>query len=382
LEVMGEVDDERAMYVALALTPGIGPHRLATLLKACRSALGAHAAPFAFLASLPGFSRAGATSVKEARPSEGHDLLRIAAEMSVECVVPSDADYPSCFRHLTDPPTLVFLAGDRSLLERPAVAIVGSRDHTAYGAEACRAFATAAASSGVVVVSGMARGLDAIAHLGALDVGGPTIGVLGNGHGVVYPAANRDLYHRVRAEGLLLSEFPPGERPSIHTFPRRNRLISALARVTIVVEAAPGSGALITAEAALDQGKEVMAVPGNITSHTSAGTNRMIRDGAAPLLEVSDLLAHYQDLAGAGAAVGRTDSADAKARALPLGPELDPSLSPEERRLLTALASGPLPIDELISRAQMGVAEALATLFALELSGRVEQSAGPVFRCV
>lgn len=379
---MGEIDDERAMYVALAMTPGIGPHRLATLLKACRSALGAHAAPFAFLASLPGFSRAGATSVKQARPSDGHDMLRIAAEMSVECVVPADADYPSSFRHLTDPPTLVFLAGDRSLLERPAVAIVGSRDHTAYGAETCRAFATAAASAGVVVVSGMARGLDAIAHLGALDVGGCTVGVLGNGHGVVYPAANRDLYQRVRAEGLLLSEFPPGERPSIHTFPRRNRLISALARVTVVVEAAPGSGALITAEAALDQGKEVMAVPGNITSHTSSGTNRMIRDGAAPLLEVSDLLVHYQDVAGAGALVGRTESADAEARTLPLGPELDPSLSPEERRLLTALASGPLPIDDLVARAQMGVAEALATLFGLELSGRVQQSVGPVFRCV
>ena len=155
--------------------------------------------------------------------------------------------------------------------------------------------AGAVAQAGVVIVSGMARGLDAVAHTAALDAGGATIGVLGNGLGVIYPAANRALYERVASDGLLVTEFPPGERPNVGSFPRRNRLISGLSRVTVVVEAAVGSGALITAGAALDQGREVMAVPGNITSPLSAGSNRLIRDGAAPVLEPADLLQHFPE---------------------------------------------------------------------------------------
>ena len=152
--------------------------------------------------------------------------------------------------------------------------------------------AESAAGAGIVVVSGMARGLDAIAHQAALDAGGATIGVLGNGLGVIYPAANRELYAGVGQHGLLLTEFPPGERPGVGAFPRRNRLISGLARVTVVIEAAQGSGTLITVGTALAQGRDVMAVPGNITSATSVGTNRLIQDGAEPLIELADLLRH------------------------------------------------------------------------------------------
>ncbi len=151
------------------------------------------------------------------------------------------------------PANLLFAAGDLSLLQRPAVAIVGSRDHSLYGEETCRAVAAAAAGAGIAVVSGMARGLDAVAHTAALDAQGSTIGILGNGLGVIYPAANRLLYQRMEERGLLLTEFPPGERPGIGAFPRRNRLISALARVTVVIEAAEGSGTLITVGTALSQ---------------------------------------------------------------------------------------------------------------------------------
>jgi DNA processing protein len=281
---------------------------------------------------------------------------------------------------------------------------VGSRDHTAYGAEICRTLATAAARRGIVVISGMARGLDAVGHVAALDAGGSTIGVLGNGLGVVYPAANRALYERVAAQGLLITEFPPGERPSVYTFPRRNRLISALARATVVVEAASGSGALITADAALEQGREVLAVPGNITSHTSVGTNRLIRDGAVPILEVADLLGLYPEAVGreGGKADGadravETDGADeadeadraheadvfGEAVRRSAGPPIeDLSLStftPTERRILTALGSVPLLIDDLAARAELPVPDALAGLFTLELAGRVEQWPGGLF---
>src|SRR5438132_13850592 len=161
---------------------------------------------------------------------------------------------------------------------------------TLFRSTAARILAEGVAQAGVVIVSGMARGIDAIAHAAALDAGGASLGVLGNGFGVVYPAANRPLYERMIAHGCLVTELPPGERPHAHTFPRRNRLISGLAGVTVVVEAAAGSGALITADCALDQGRAVLAVPGPITSPTSLGCNRLIQQGAKPALSVADIL--------------------------------------------------------------------------------------------
>jgi DNA processing protein len=372
------------MYVAIAMTPGIGPHRLATLLQACSSSLGAHSAPFAFLCGLPGFSRAAATAVREARVEEGYRLLRQAEEMGGGVMTPQDGEYPALLRTIGEPPPVLFLLGAVGLLDRPAVAIVGSRDHSLYGAEVCRTLATAVARQGIVLISGMARGLDAVGHLAAMDAGGGTIGVLGNGLGVVYPAANRALYERVAAEGLLLTEFPPGERPSVHTFPRRNRLISALARATVVVEAAVGSGALITAEAALDQGRDVLAVPGNITSHTSVGTNRLIRDGAVPVLEAGDVLGLYPEAGGADRAgeaeqTGVLSSGGTTNRRTDEPPEADLTLTSTEQRILGVLGSGPALVDELAARAEVPVPEALAALFTLELAGRVEQWSGGLF---
>jgi len=361
------------MYLAIAMTPGIGPHRLATLLQACITSLGAHSAPFSFLRALPGFSRAAATAVREARVEEGHRLLREAEEMGARVMTLPDPDYPALLHTIGEPPPVIFLLGNCGLLDCPAVAIVGSRDHSPYGAEVCRTLATAAARRGIVVISGMARGLDAVGHLAALDVGGATIGVLGNGLGVVYPAANRALYERVAAQGLLITEFPPGERPSVYTFPRRNRLISALARVTVVVEAASGSGALITADAALEQGRDVLAVPGNITSHTSVGTNRLIRDGAIPVLEVEDLLGLYPEAGESPNGDGATNRRTVEP------PEPDLTLTPTEQRILGVMGTAPALVDELAARAEVPVPEALSALFTLELAGRVEQWSGGRF---
>jgi DNA processing protein len=276
-------------------------------------------------------------------------------------------------RNIPDPPPVLFALGDLSLLHRTAAAIVGSRDHSSYGAEVCRAVAGTAAQRGIVIVSGMARGLDAVAHTAALDTGGTTIGVLGNGHGVVYPAANRALYERVAAHGLLLSEFPPGDRPHAGSFPRRNRLISGLARVTVVVEAAVGSGALITAGTALDQGREVMVVPGNITSLVSVGANRLIRDGATPLLEPGDLFQYYPELVQLAPASSVVRS---NQRPLPA------TLSVEEKELASFLGPDPVHPDELANRSKRPVGEVLGILCGLEIAGVVEQGPGRVFRRV
>ena len=359
--------NERAAYIALALAPGIGSARLQNLLAACGSAIGALSAPLAFLGSVPGISAAAASTIKERRVADGERVLDAAAKAGIAVLTPADEGFPAQFREIPEPPELLFAVGRMELLERPAVAVVGSRDHTAYGAQVCTMIGAGAARAGLAVVSGMARGLDAVAHVSALDAGGASIGVLGNGIGVIYPAANRALYERMSADGLLLTEFPPGERPHAGGFPRRNRLISALARVTIVVEAAPGSGALITAGTALDQGRDVLAVPGPITSRTSGGTNALIRDGAHPLLELNDLFQFY------GEAVPEAAPERTAQRTLP------PDLDPQERALAELLSSGERQLDVLALSARRSVADVLSLLASLEIQGLVERKPGNVF---
>jgi len=362
--------DERTAYLALTQVPGMGPGRLKTLLTTCSTALGAHSAPIAFLGALPGFSRAVAAALKATPLEAGLKVAEASARLGAAVLIPEDADYPALLRPIPDPPPVLFALGEQSLLSRPAAAMVGSRDHSCYGADVCRTLAGAAARAGVVIVSGMARGLDAVAHTAALDSGGTTIGVLGNGHGVIYPSANRLLYDRVAKDGLLLSEFPPGERPHAGSFPRRNRLISGLSRVTVVVEAAVGSGALITAGAALDQGREVMAVPGNITSLVSVGTNRLIRDGAGPVLEPADLLQHFPEVGGS--TQGTT--------IVPAVRPLPETLSDDERELAGFLGEEPIHPDELATRFKRPIGEVLGLLSGLEIAGVVEQKPGRVFR--
>lgn len=365
------MDEQRAAYVALALIPGIGPSRLHAILKACHTATGAFSAPFAFLRSIPGLTPAAASAVAAGRVELGTRAIEQTERLGGRVLILEDPEYPELLRHIPDPAPVLFALGDGRLLQRPAVAVVGSRDHTPYGGEVARAVSWAAASAGLAVVSGMARGLDAVAHETALEAGGATIGVLGNGLGVLYPAANANLYRRVGERGLLLTEFPPGEKPHAGSFPRRNRLISGLARVTVVVEAAEGSGALITASTALEQGREVMVVPGNITSACSVGANRLIRDGAEPLLDSVELLAHYPEAPHpAGQAAARP----------PVTRPLPDDLTAEARAVTDLLGADALPLDDLVRRSGRLPQDVLAVLGALEIAGVVEQQPGRRFR--
>ncbi len=350
------VDDA---YLTLALVPGVGTTRLQRLLERFGTAAGALEAPIEELVQAGGMTRTVATAIAATDRDIGRAALASVARMGGRTFTFTDPGYPALLRTISDPPPVLFAKGDLDLLTRPAVAIVGSRDHTQYGAEVTRAIAQAAAGLGLVVVSGMARGLDAIAHQAALDADGPTLGVLGTGLDLIYPAANRELFERVAARGLLLTEFLPGEPPHAASFPRRNRLISGLARVTVVVEAAHTSGALRTAECAQNQGREVLAVPGPITSPISAGTNALIRDGATPLLELRDLMDHYPEVAAPEPAVGSPWH-----------------VSQQVRALLTALRKEPLPAERLVDRCGIPVAEALAVLSTLELRGLVRQVGG------
>lgn len=348
-------------YVALALVPGIGHVRMAALLRTFGSAERALAARTADLARVPGMSRAAATAVTAARRTDADRIIARTSDLGGTLLVPSDPHFPGACRSIPDPPTLLFAAGRLDLTGSAAVAIVGSRTHTRYGADVTRHLAAGAARAGLAVVSGMARGIDALAHHAALDAGGSSIGILGNGLGVVYPSANRRLYERMASTGLLLTEFPPGERPHAGSFPRRNRLISALARVLVVVEAREKSGALITVDCTLAQGKDVLAVPGPITSPVSVGCNRLIQAGAKPVLGLQDLLEEY---GLRPASQRRTPS----------------TLSAAERRLLEVLSAGDDHVDALAAGSGLPPADALATLTDLELRGLVEALPGKRYR--
>ncbi|HXG77423.1 MAG TPA: DNA-processing protein DprA, partial [Gaiellaceae bacterium] len=250
------------------------------------------------------------------------------------------------------PPAQLYLrgAGDPSLLSAPAVAVVGARSCSAYGRAVARSLGRELAGAGLVVVSGLARGVDGEAHRGALEAEGATVAVLGCGIDRDYPAAHAELARRIRSRGLVVSEYEPGVEPAPWRFPARNRIIAGLCRATVVVEARERSGALITADFALEEGREVLAVPGEITSALSAGTNGLLRLGAAPVTGAGDVL----ELFGLSLATRR---------AVPLGDAA--------RALLGPLADGPLTADELLRRAGLAPGDAAAALTELELAGRV-----------
>jgi DNA processing protein len=289
-------------------------------------------------------------------------------------------DYPEPLREAPSPPPLLCVEGDPGLLWRAQIAIVGSRNPSAGGRDNAAAFAAAFARSGLLVVSGLADGVDAAAHAAALDAGEPTVAVVGTGSDVVYPARNRALAARIRAQGCIVSEFAPGTPARAEHFPRRNRIIAGLALGTLVVEAAQRSGALITARYASEAGREVFAIPGSIHNPLARGCHRLIREGAA-LVETADevveaLQPGAQRLAGrlraelAGAAEEGPTGCEIAAEAA--GIETDP----QRRRLLEALGHDPLGIDQLAERTGLTVGVLSSMLLMLELEGVVSTRHG------
>jgi DNA processing protein len=363
-------DAEVLATLTLSLVPAIGSQRLRQLVSVFGSAQDALVAPYARLAAVDGIGRAAATAIKAAALTDGERVLAQLAALGARVLFPGEAGFPAQLEEIRDPPAVLYVWGDLSLLTRPCVAFVGSRDHTVYGAEAARILVAAVAPR-AVVVSGMARGIDALAHTAALDAGGASIGVLGNGFGVVYPAANAELYQRMVRHGLLITEHPPGERPHAGSFPRRNRLISGLSRAVVVIEAAAQSGALVTANEAAEQGRDVLAVPGPITSPTSVGCNNLIQQGAKPALCAADILEAI-GLPGGLREIGLALSTPA-----PRVPPID--LTGLQLALWNRMTTEPQHVDALVAAAQTGPASVLGALTELELRGLVRQGPGMVF---
>lgn len=304
------------------------------------------------------------TAIDHARDLADRELIKLAS-LGVSIISLDDHRYPAFLKNIADPPPLLYCKGKIEFLKSTAVAIVGSRVATTYGRRISFELGRALARNDISVVSGMALGIDGEAHTGALGEGGKTIGVLGCGIDVVYPKQNLNLYREIEAKGLLVSEYPLGTSPDAFRFPERNRIISGLALGVVVVEATLKSGSLITARLAMEQGREVFAVPGRIDSVKSQGPHRLVQQGAKLVQGVEDIVEelHLSGMMNHTASVAKDDG------------ERD-EMSADEQRLLSCIDVYPLNIDELVRSSGYDSATLADLLLRLELKGLVRQLPG------
>jgi DNA processing protein len=355
------VEDERAYWVVLSMATGIGPIRFQRLLEICGGARGAWQASDLELAAA-GLERRTADSLRRLRQrTTPHAIALRLQELKIRALTLLDDEYPLRLTQVADPPPVLFVRGRLLPTDTQAVALVGTRRATAYGHAVAERLSRELSAAGVTVVSGLAKGVDTTAHRAAVQAGGRTIAVLGNGLDQVYPPDNTNLARQIVESdaGAVISEFAPGVPPDAVNFPRRNRVISGLSAATVIVEAGERSGALITADFALEQGREVFAVPGSIFSPMSIGPNELIKQGATPITSATDIL---NVLSPQSSAL----SPETLARDVP-------ELSPQEMAVWQVLGGEPRHVDELARTLGAGAAEISAALTMLELHGLARQ---------
>lgn len=351
---------DAAARLRLIRTQGIGP-------VTYRQLIGRFGSADAALEALPMLARRGG-----GKPPPIADAGAIAREMAAteragaRYLFLDDADYPRSLAEIENAPPALIVRGDVRLAHAPCVAIVGARNASAAACRFARELAHALADAGATVVSGLARGVDTAAHVGALG-GGSTIGVIASGIDIGFPPENRDLQERVAGEGLLIAEQPPGTEPRARHFPYRNRIIAGLSAGTVVVEAAPKSGSLITARLAGEFGREVMAVPGSPLDPRAQGCNLLIREGATLVQNAADVLEQIRPI-------------DARAVRSPAGgfagPPLEDAGDRDRDAIVALLGPVPVPVDELIRQSGLASAVVQTVLLELELAGRLERHAG------
>lgn len=360
--------------LVLNAVPGLGPKRIRALIEYFGSAekvlsasqedlLSAGDVPEHAVLNLVHFSR-------DQFLGHEYDLLK---SRGISVITMEDQRYPQHLREISTGPVLLYVKGKTEVLKEPAIAIVGSRRASLYGLGIARRFAVELCESGLSIVSGLARGIDTAAHQGALQARGVTIAVLGCGLDHMYPDENEQLAERITQDGAIISEFPMETLPVSFNFPRRNRIISGLSKGVVVVEAALKSGALITSDFALEQGREVYAVPGQVGEPASQGANRLIQQGAKLVLSSDDIL---EDLAP----VLQEFRLREQEAARDVG--TDPALSADEHNICRSLNDDPVHIDELADKAGLSVSQAALTLFKLELRKLVRQLPGQRFEII
>lgn len=361
--------NETKYWVSFRYVTHVGPVRFQKLREHFGSAEAAwNAATSELRAVLDERSTASLVAVRQQLSPDG--VMERVERLGVDVLTLEDSRYPRLIAEIPVPPPVLFVKGELLPEDERALAIVGTRRTTSYGRQVAGQLASELAGAGLTIVSGLARGIDGIAHQEALAAGGRTIAVLASGVDIIYPPEHQRLAEQIVASGALIADYPPGTKPDAPNFPARNRLISGLSLGTVIVEAPARSGALITANFAADQGREVFAVPGNVLSSTSEGTNRLLREGARLVRTAADLL----DDLGISAA----------APSLPVQAPL--ALSDDERRLFAMVGKEPQHIDELVAAAGLPIAQGVALMTMLELKGFVENAgsqhyiAAPAYR--
>jgi len=359
-------------WVWLSSMTKISPKRKNQLVEYFGDAEGIWSAPESELKSLPFITAAGFGELVDARKKdESEKILRKVQDRGIRLVTIKDRHYPSNLKNIYDPPVVLYVKGSLSGDEN-YVSVVGSRKATDYGLKTAENISSELSRLGITVVSGLARGIDSRAHIGALKLGGRTVAVLGCGVDVVYPSENERLMEKIIDCGAVISEYVPGVPPMARNFPARNRIISGMSLGVVVIEAGKGSGSLITADFALEQGREVFAVPGNINSPNSSGTNRLIKDGAKIVTSVDDILEELKLFLKADAE---------KSPGPKTGNEfLFRGLDSDERKVVECLFHGPLHIDFLAQKCGLSAQMTSSLLIMMELKGIIEQMPGKIFR--
>lgn len=368
------VGEQRAL-IGLSLVSGVGAHRLRALLAAFDTPSTVFRASRSALSQVDGVGPQTAEAILtfDDRAAVEEEMER-AEELGAILVSPWDERFPDRLREIYDPPGFLWMRGTLPAADRPMVTVVGTRRCSDYGRTQAHHFGAELARRGFTVVSGLAYGIDAAAHKGALDAGGRTIAVLGSGVGRIYPKKHTALAERITEHGAVLSEYRLDAEPDAPNFPERNRILSGLSLGTIVVESYSEGGALITARLAVEQNREVFAVPGAISKDSSRGTNRLIQRGHAKLvLDVDDLLEELPDVT-----VGASEEVDAET--ISSGPDPAEELSGDAKTLYDALTDTPVHIDALCGETGLTPSAALPTLLRLEFKGLVRQLAGKQFR--
>lgn len=352
-------------WLGLKSVPGVGNRLFLNLIQHFGDPGKVFSASREELLRVEGVSNRLASAVQGYKiPRKVQEDISLVRKNGIRIITFSDPDYPVLLRQIHDPPPVLYVCG-RLRPDSLNIAIVGSRNATPYGRTVTERLSDHLAQRGLIVVSGMARGIDSAAHKGALAAGGETIAVLGCGLGTIYPAENRRLFYQIAENGAVISELPFVTPPEAHNFPARNRIISGLSLGAVIVEATHQSGSLITARLAAEQGREVFAVPGSITSFKSMGTHRLIKQGAKLVEHVDDIVEELN--------IGELN------RSAAIKKEQSIQLTLEEKKIIDQLSPYPVHIDQLVRQLSLSAAYVSGLLLQLELKGLVTQSPGKLF---
>ncbi|MBN2411610.1 DNA-processing protein DprA [candidate division KSB1 bacterium] len=366
METPQQIKIDPGDLLRLSVIPGIGSKKIRTLIARFKTPSNVFKASYRELLQIEGVSKLLVTNIKKFRNDDFVSRqLQLLTKNKTRILSYWDNEYPVLLKKIEDPPVILYINGEIRHNDKKSIAIVGTRNPSTYGKLVTERFARELALKDFTIVSGLARGVDTIAHNAVLSVGGNTVAVLGSGVDVIYPSENQKLSETITGSGAVISEFPMGTKPEAVYFPRRNRIIAGMCLATLVIEAGKKSGALITADRALEQGRDVFAVPGNINNPKSAGCNELIQQGAKLVRSIDDILEEFSF---------STEKPKNIAEQLSHIP-----LSKHEEKIFNLLSNEPLHIDQISEQGGLPISQVLSVLLSLELKNLVKQMVGKNF---